>query len=479
MCLPKQPKSLQLKGRGLAGHGGGVKAAAAAAAANPVAMETMKATNSNVEKEEGGYDDPRSFITNVSSEDVVLGRGAGPNEMAGNIAFRQIVAQFKPSYITTVNRKAKSQIAHKVVQTVKSKRGRFLRRARIQGSSTSTSPSSSSSSGAGASASASAATDQDIFVEAEEEVILEKAKQALRYGKRDNGRRSDQWTSSPPSSSSSSSPSPTHRHHLPLHDVISPNSHVARPPIRQVGQVGQGRVPMTLKTMSLSATTGPGVAAAAAAAAAAPIGGVVPTRNTPTIAFLLQRQNQTHSSQTRREVQANAEQRTPTVPMSSSTMATSSLSSNSLRHRPAIVNSPRRPTESDVIDEALAASVRESSSDEEMVQLLIDRAIAVRHQSPRASTQLLDLVESLIGKHKTVPSLPVLCRSQNLVQNSTSLPSDTQRGRIVSPPSTSRNNVAKRFYNNAVPTITASNSNRTHHDAAAKVLATLGLFLKA
>eukprot|EP00529_Nitzschia_sp_RCC80_P030371 CAMPEP_0113479980 /NCGR_PEP_ID=MMETSP0014_2-20120614/21611_1 /TAXON_ID=2857 /ORGANISM="Nitzschia sp." /LENGTH=299 /DNA_ID=CAMNT_0000373339 /DNA_START=579 /DNA_END=1474 /DNA_ORIENTATION=+ /assembly_acc=CAM_ASM_000159 len=299
MCLPKQPKSLQFKGRGLDGHGGGVKAAATASAANTVAKETtMKATNSDVEKDEGGYDDPRSFITNVSSEDVVLGRGAGPNEMAGNIAFRQIVARFKPSYITTVNRKAKSQIAHKVVQTVKSKRGRFLRRARIQGSSTSTS--SSSSSGAG--------TDQDIFVEAEQEVILEKAKQALRYGKHDNGRRSDQWTSSPPSSSSSSSPSPTHRHHIPLHDVISPNSHVARPPIRH-GQVCQGQVPMTLKAMSLSATTGPGVAAAAAAAA--PIGGVVPTRNTPTIAFLLQHQNQTHSSQTRREVQANAEQQTP------------------------------------------------------------------------------------------------------------------------------------------------------------------------
>ncbi|KAG7345550.1 hypothetical protein IV203_033081 [Nitzschia inconspicua] len=97
------------------------------------------------------------LITDLNPADVVLGRGAGPNEHSGNVAFREIVHEFKPSYMATVNRKAKSQIARKVVQAIKARRGRFLKRAPNH--------------------------DDDVFVLAKDEVVMEKAKQALRHGR--------------------------------------------------------------------------------------------------------------------------------------------------------------------------------------------------------------------------------------------------------------------------------------------------------
>jgi hypothetical protein len=97
------------------------------------------------------------FIRDLNPADVVLGRGAGPNDHSGNIAFRELVQELKPSYTATVNRKMKRHIAGKIVQAVKARRGRFLKRA--------------------------PGHDDDVFVLAEEEVVLEKAKQALRHGR--------------------------------------------------------------------------------------------------------------------------------------------------------------------------------------------------------------------------------------------------------------------------------------------------------
>jgi hypothetical protein len=98
-----------------------------------------------------------AYIVKLNPADVVLGRGAGPNEHSGNIAFREIVLDLKPSYIATVNRKMKSYIATKVVKAIRARGGRFLKRA-------------------------SGRVD-DVFVLAEEDVVVEKAKQALRHGR--------------------------------------------------------------------------------------------------------------------------------------------------------------------------------------------------------------------------------------------------------------------------------------------------------
>ena len=58
----------------------------------------------------------QQVITELNAEDVLLGRGAGPNEHAGNIKFRMVVAEFKPSYLATTNRKEKNKIARKAVR---------------------------------------------------------------------------------------------------------------------------------------------------------------------------------------------------------------------------------------------------------------------------------------------------------------------------------------------------------------------------
>jgi hypothetical protein len=97
----------------------------------------------------------QEYIVNLNPADVVLGRGAGPNEHSGNIAFREIVLDLKPTYIATVNRKMKSQIATKVVKAIRARGGRFLKHA--------------------------PGRDDNVFVLADEDVIVEKAKQALRH----------------------------------------------------------------------------------------------------------------------------------------------------------------------------------------------------------------------------------------------------------------------------------------------------------
>lgn len=376
MCLPKQPKSFQTVAGAKAvvqDQSGVVTTSSTTKAATAAAT----ATNNSFQKEE--YDDPSTFITNVSPDDVVLGRGAGPNEMAGNIAFRQVVAQFKPSYVATVNRKAKSQIAHKVVQTIKSKRGRFLRRAVVSQMSSSSSSTTSTTS--------LPDVEQDIFVEAEEEVILEKTKQALRYGKREN-RRS--WTSG---LSMTQSPSQSSTCRLD-HDMST----------SQITGVKLS----TSSSRSLSFLPSPHSAATAAPIVTA----VGPEQNQCTAAFLLQR------LQRESQVGEDQQQRIPSMMpafLSSSTSNPFTSYPTVITHRQAI------PTDSSIIDEALSTSVRDSSSDEQIVQLLIDKAIAVRHESPRASTRLLDLVESLIGQqqqrnhyHKAAPN-PIQSRSRIII----------------------------------------------------------------
>ncbi len=93
-------------------------------------------------------------ITQISANDVLLGRGAGPNEHKGNIAFRATVSKFKKNYMLTTNRKIKNSIAHKAIRAIKAGNGRFLQRAK--GS-------------------------DDIYELADDAIVLEKTKQALRH----------------------------------------------------------------------------------------------------------------------------------------------------------------------------------------------------------------------------------------------------------------------------------------------------------
>lgn len=99
-----------------------------------------------------------TLITDVTAQDVYLGRGQGPNCHAGNIFFRQTIQKYKAAYTATVNRKAKSQIAKHVWKAVDRRGGRFLKPLPDNYS-------------------------DETFVLAEEEVVMEKIKQALRHSR--------------------------------------------------------------------------------------------------------------------------------------------------------------------------------------------------------------------------------------------------------------------------------------------------------
>ena len=103
-------------------------------------------------------------VSQIWANDVLLGRGAGPNEHKGNIAYRATVAEFKKSYMKTTNRKIKNTIAHRVIRAIKASNGRFLQRAKGT---------------------------EELYELADDAVILEKTKQALRHVDRTKRRNVD------------------------------------------------------------------------------------------------------------------------------------------------------------------------------------------------------------------------------------------------------------------------------------------------
>ena len=69
------------------------------------------------------------FITLLNHNDVLCGRGSGPNDNIGNINFRQIVLSRKAEYSTST-RLIKTHIAEEIFSFVQNKepRGRFLKK---------------------------------------------------------------------------------------------------------------------------------------------------------------------------------------------------------------------------------------------------------------------------------------------------------------------------------------------------------------
>jgi hypothetical protein len=80
----------------------------------------------------GAMSDLDEFVTQVNPNDVLSGRGSGPNDHEGNIKFREMVAQRKNEYMSTGNRQTKKNIAQEIVNTVLHAQGRFLKK--IEGS---------------------------------------------------------------------------------------------------------------------------------------------------------------------------------------------------------------------------------------------------------------------------------------------------------------------------------------------------------
>jgi hypothetical protein len=112
-----------------------------------------------------GDDSTDKLITEIRANDVLLGRGAGPNEHTGNITFRVIVAKQKAVYMATTNRQEKNKIAIKTIQIVRAQKGRFLQKVKDR--------------------------DDDVYEIADDKVVLEKTKQALRHLNRASRSKAD------------------------------------------------------------------------------------------------------------------------------------------------------------------------------------------------------------------------------------------------------------------------------------------------
>ncbi|KAL3909760.1 MAG: hypothetical protein SGILL_007959, partial [Bacillariaceae sp.] len=85
-----------------------------------VSQEKMPKLNQNSTRGE--------YVTDVTSEDVLFGRGSGPNDHEGNIQFRELVATRKQEYMATNHRQTKATIAKDIVDAVFSAGGRFLKK---------------------------------------------------------------------------------------------------------------------------------------------------------------------------------------------------------------------------------------------------------------------------------------------------------------------------------------------------------------
>lgn len=79
-----------------------------------------------------GVPSSTEYIYEVRENDVLCGRGAPSQYQAGNKFFREVVERFQSSYIAA-RRIDKPEIAMHVVDLVRERGGRFLKRIKVQG----------------------------------------------------------------------------------------------------------------------------------------------------------------------------------------------------------------------------------------------------------------------------------------------------------------------------------------------------------
>ena len=110
-------------------------------------------------------------VRSLRPSDVLCGRGSGPNDHPGNIAFRQIILSRKVDYMTAKARTDKARIAQEIVDRVErgcgaSEPGRFLRKMQ-----------------AAELKERGYDREDDVWVVVDRATALEKAKQALRQNR--------------------------------------------------------------------------------------------------------------------------------------------------------------------------------------------------------------------------------------------------------------------------------------------------------
>lgn len=143
-------------------------------------------------------DDPK-YVMELRPQDVLFGRGSGPNDHEGNIRFRRLVAERKSEYMATSHRLTKATIAKEIVDQVFAANGRFMKKLE---------PSELKELGLPEAS--------DVWEIVGDDTVMEKAKQALRQ----NSQRSKESSISPIRSTPRS---------VSPHNGISPATN--RPPI--------------------------------------------------------------------------------------------------------------------------------------------------------------------------------------------------------------------------------------------------------
>lgn len=101
----------------------------------------------------------------LNDDDVLLGRGAALNRFIGNIRFRDLVREKTPDYVKNGRRLMKDRIARDIVRHIQERNGRFLRKI---------------SDAQEASFFGLMGSNLDAWVLVDDEVALEKVKQAFR-----------------------------------------------------------------------------------------------------------------------------------------------------------------------------------------------------------------------------------------------------------------------------------------------------------
>jgi hypothetical protein len=108
-----------------------------------------------------------TIVNNIGENDILLGRGAGPNEHQGNIRYRQTITEMLfRDHVQSANPLSKDKLATKIIQTVKAGEARFLRKlTKAEGNVLHKRP----------------ATSQQYFIVVSDKVAIDKTRQALRF----------------------------------------------------------------------------------------------------------------------------------------------------------------------------------------------------------------------------------------------------------------------------------------------------------
>lgn len=108
---------------------------------------------------------PHPITTSLRPHDVLGGRGTGPNQYVGNIAFRALIDSRRAEYSSSTRHSLKRTIAHEIYTAIKGAGGRFLQQVDID-------------------IGEHVPLEDRMWVEVDEKKAIEKIKQGLRENRR-------------------------------------------------------------------------------------------------------------------------------------------------------------------------------------------------------------------------------------------------------------------------------------------------------